>query len=76
MAVNRSGKLTRETPEFERRAFVYSSANASAARELGRHTESVIEVRGLDEDFDAILKAVKRANRDPKRFRVNPRVLL
>ena len=51
----------RQTPEFERRAFVYTSANAAAARELGHHTEPVIEVRGLDRDFDAILQAVKRA---------------
>ncbi len=51
----------RETPDFERRAFVYTSANAAAARELGGHSEPVIELHGLERDFNAVVDAVKRA---------------
>lgn len=51
----------RETPQFERRAFVYTSANANAARELGGHEETVIELTGVDHAFIAVIEAVKKA---------------
>ena len=51
----------RETPEFERRAFVYTSANAAAARELGGHSEPVIEVHGRESEYEVISVAVKAA---------------
>ena len=51
----------RETPEFERRAFVYTSANAAAARELGGHSEPVIGVHGRDSEYEVVSVAVKAA---------------
>ncbi len=49
----------RQTPDFERRVFVLTSANATAAQELGGHSEPVIELLGRPSDFDAVLDAVR-----------------
>ena len=49
----------RQTPDFERRVFVLTSANATAAQELGGHNEPVIELLGRPSDFDAVLDAVR-----------------
>ena len=49
----------RQTPDFERRVFVLTSANAAAAQELGGHNEPVIELLGRPSDFDAVLDAVR-----------------
>jgi CheY-like chemotaxis protein len=51
----------RQTPDFERRAFILTSANAAAARELGGDNEHVIELLGRRSEFEAVLDAVKAA---------------
>jgi len=51
----------RATPEFERRAFVYTNANGAAAHTLGGHNEPVIELHGLERDYEAVVNAVKLA---------------
>jgi CheY-like chemotaxis protein len=51
----------RETPDFERRAFVLTSANPKAARELAHREEPVFELLGRDTDLAAVVDAVKRA---------------
>jgi CheY-like chemotaxis protein len=55
----------RQTPQFKQRTFVYTSANADAARELGGHDEPVIELKGVERDFNEVIRAVKlAANRE------------
>lgn len=51
----------RQTPDFERRAFVFTSANAAAARNDAGHTEPIVELLGRDEDCQAVVDAVNAA---------------
>jgi DNA-binding NarL/FixJ family response regulator len=51
----------RQTPDFERRAFVLTSANAAAAQKDGGHNERIIELLGRQSDLEAIVNAVKMA---------------
>ena len=51
----------RQTADFVRRAFVFTSANAAAARNDVGHTEPIVEVLGRDADCQAVVDAVKTA---------------